>query len=111
MPGKNGKFIERIEGLRFMPEKLTWDGKINLGTMLHLAVLLVTITLAWGAFDKRTALLEMEIKQVSEQQNLTALQLEEANFRTERIERYIISRDPKYLLVMPEDEHEHPPAH
>lgn len=81
-----------------MPEKLRWDGNVNVGTMIHLAVLLVTIVLAWGAFDKRTAILELEIQSMAEQQRVTAVQMQESNERTERIERYLISRDPRYIL-------------
>jgi hypothetical protein len=83
-------------------KKIHWDGTINIGTMIHLCILLVTITLAWGAFDKRTSMLELEIQQMSEQSKLNAMAVQDSAHRTERIERYIISRDPKYLRMQPE---------
>jgi hypothetical protein len=88
-------------GAEIKPErprtKISWDGSVNVGTMLHLSVLVVTIVLAWASFDKRTSILDVQLQQMAESQKIQLKAITDASIRTERIERYLISKDPKYL--------------
>lgn len=79
-----------------MPEKIGLNLN-NLGTVIHVGVLIVSLTLAYGAFDKRSSMLELEQQNLSKQQELAEAEIREVNARTERIERYLISQDKKYL--------------
>jgi len=83
-----------------MPEKLRWDGTVNfgtIGTVVQLVALLVAIVVAWGQFDKRATVLELQMSLVEEQQKAASAAIVDSNQRTERIERYLISKDPKYV--------------
>jgi hypothetical protein len=69
---------------------LRFDGSISLGSIIQIVTLIVAVTLAYSEFDKRTAILEYQFSS-------TTKQLEEIHDRTERIENYLISKDPNYL--------------
>jgi hypothetical protein len=88
--------IKTTGGLKAMPEKLRWDGTIKLGDVLRIGSIIVVIALAWGQFDKRATVLELQIKTIADQQAALVSRIEESNARTERVERYLISRDPAY---------------
>jgi hypothetical protein len=79
-----------------VPEKLRLNGEISVGTVIHIIVLVVTISVAWGKFDERAALLEQKLEDVTKQQAALALQLTEESQRTEQVERYLIGRDRTY---------------
>lgn len=72
-----------------MPDGFKLDKSVSLGVLIHLAVLVVTITLAWSAFDRRTTILEL---QVSEQSKT----IQDIKAQTNRIERYLMAQDPQY---------------
>jgi hypothetical protein len=77
--------------------RIKWDGAINFGTVIHIAVLVVAVVLGWGAFDKRLAMIEHDHKELGKQ-----LQIIDA--RSERMERYMLAHDPRYYDVMPQQE-------
>ncbi len=77
-------------------EKIHWNGEISVGTVIHIVVLVVTIVVAWSKFDERAALLEQKMEQMGAQQTALIQQLEKSGARTERVERYLISRDRNY---------------
>lgn len=63
--------------------------KINFGTLIQIGALVVAVVLAWGAFDRRTALLEM---QVTDQKQT----IERIEQQTNRMEHYMQSNDAHY---------------
>lgn len=71
------------------PHRVRLDGSLNLGTFIHLGVLLVAVVLAWAAFDRRTTVLEI---QVTEQ----GKEIIEIRKQTNRIERYLQASDKAY---------------
>lgn len=71
------------------PHRVRLDGSLNLGTFIHLGVLIVAIALSWAAFDRRTTILEL---QVTEQ----GREIIEIRKQTNRIERYLQGNDKLY---------------
>lgn len=69
------------------PVKVDWS--FNVGTMIHLLVLVVMMVSAWGAFDRRTTVLELEVNTL----NATVDKIER---RTEKIDQEMLRKDPEY---------------
>ncbi len=68
---------------------IKWDGAVNLGGILQMVILVISIVWAWGVFDKRLTVIEL-------QQDENAKRLQLIDLRTERLEFYISSHDPEY---------------
>jgi hypothetical protein len=74
--------------------KLKWDGSLNVGSVIQLLILGVTLVMAWSSFDKRLSIIEMQ--RTSEMDSVRSI-----DERTERIERYLLTHDPHYLDQIP----------
>lgn len=75
--------------------KLDWS--INLGTAIHLVVLVGAIFAGWAAFERRISILEYQVAE----QGKTVQQIKS---QTNRIERYLMSQDPGYWRKAKENE-------
>ena len=73
-------------------KRWAFDPTFNIGTMVHLIVLLAALAIAWGKFDTRMTLLENQFAQFQ-------LTVGEVRRQTNREEHYLESRDPNYWKI------------
>lgn len=92
-------------------EKWRVDKTVNLATLLSIALLVGSGAFGavqlWMGFDKRTAILETQVAnfQKQNQQQLETMQksLEQTQRQTNRLEKYVSSRDPHYWRAITEN--------
>jgi hypothetical protein len=73
---------------------LKWDGAVSLGTVIHIGVLIVGLSLAWGAFSQR-------LHDIEVQHAMLAHRIEKIDASTARMEMYMLHHDPDYINLMP----------
>ena len=70
-------------------KRVRLDFTFNVGTVIQIIVLIISVTLAYAAFDRRETLLEMRFDAVDKT-------VQQVDRQTNRVEHYLSSKDPDY---------------
>ena len=78
------------------PFKVRWDGTINVGTLLHLLVLMGTLTAAYYGLQHRLGSMESQQQTIVDRITGVELKTDDAARRNQRIELYLQGKDRSY---------------
>ena len=90
--------------------RVRWDGSINLGTLLHLLVLVSTLTAVYFGVQQRLDAMEGRQNAILQRMVTAEVAAEDSARRNQRIELYLRSRDARYWKVIEDFERAMPAA-